>query len=162
MEQHAASRQRLHLSSPTAELCSGPWNNFRVECLGTDLPSESPNRKAFRYLGIAVATSVVLPFPMEHATHANYMGDSVHVAVKGMSSLWVVLSTRSSPLFSSFSYQGQDLLSKGRLIRNLYLRPSNRPYSFRRPCCAQRGFLLLGGMGFENAMRTFTDSLWTF
>jgi hypothetical protein len=37
--------------------------------LGTDLPIESLNRKAFRYLGIALATSIVIAFPMEQVAH---------------------------------------------------------------------------------------------
>jgi hypothetical protein len=39
----------------------------------TDLPIESPNRKAFRYLGIALATSVIIAFPMEQVVHTNYL-----------------------------------------------------------------------------------------
>jgi hypothetical protein len=40
--------------------------------VGTDLPIESPNRKAFRYLGIALATSVVIAFPMEQVAHSFF------------------------------------------------------------------------------------------
>lgn len=38
----------------------------------TDLPIESPNRKAFRYLGIALATSVIIAFPMEQVAHSFF------------------------------------------------------------------------------------------
>lgn len=96
--------------------------------MGTDLPIESPNRKAFRYLGIALATSIVIAFPMEQVAHSFFSPGyywQIHSCDASRIGLDLgnVLQAILTPLFV-FLLPGPGSILQRKVVRSSLLGPS--------------------------------------